>query len=95
MAFIAALDVFQNNIETRVPISTGSQPKDVNEGERNIEATEGREKSFIEDIRDCNVSATPLKSTPLRVEGRNVIVEIDEEDIKNEVMCCQYDVNHI
>lgn len=50
-------------------------------------------KSFADVL--CGEAATmgtPLNLAPIRVEGGNVIIEVDEEEIEKEVMLCSYDI---
>lgn len=43
-------------------------------------------------LREVTTIGTPFKVTPLCIEGGNVIVEVDKDDIEKGVYRCQHDV---
>lgn len=50
-------------------------------------------KSFLDAVNgDGSSTGVPMNLTPIRVEGGNVIVEVDEEEIEKESVNCAYDV---
>lgn len=50
------------------------------------------QRSFADVVRKGNTVPWPLRLTPLEVEGGNVIVEVDEEEVEKESLFYQFDV---
>lgn len=59
------------------------------------EQKDAGKKSFLKAVNGVDeIVGTPIKLTPIRVEGGSVIVEEDEEDIEKKAIHCMYDVIH-
>lgn len=81
------------NIRVLDPVQTGFVPAINSSADTNPNESisKGAQKTFLNALNG-NVVGKPLKWTPLCLEGGNVIIEVDEEDIENEAQQCVYDI---
>lgn len=100
MPFVAALNASQigNKEDVVIRVSSNEPVKEIIsniEEQENFEQNEklgNRTKSFLEATREGTSVGVPLRVSPLRVEGGNIIVKIDEEDIEKETQRYQFNI---
>lgn len=66
--------------------------KEVSNDEGDVVVSEGRPKNFVEATREEIQRQLHWDFTPLLVEGINIVIEVDQDDIEKKALRCQHDV---